>query len=110
MVTLEPPELVTVSFSTWLPGSWMLPKFRVEGLVPRKPGVAGGGAGTGVVSVPVPARKIVDVSKRRLPFLPTRADTTYIRPPAAPADNGAKVAAKCTLCPGVTVTGRFGPL
>src|SRR5882724_8884254 len=110
MVTLEPPELVTVSLSAWLPDTWMLPKFGLEGLVPRKPGVAGGGAGTGVPSVPVPARRIVDVLKRRQPFLPTRADTTSIRPPAAPADNGVKVAAKRTLCPGVTVTGRFGPL
>jgi hypothetical protein len=58
IVTLEPPELVTVSYSIWLPGSWMLPKFRLAGLVPRKPGVAGVPE-TG--AVPMPAREIVVV-------------------------------------------------
>ena len=109
MVTLEPPELVTVSLSIWLPESWMLPKFRLEGLVPRKLGVAGE-TGTGVAPVPVPAREIAEVSKRHQLRLPYRVEITYILPLAAPADSGVKVAAKPTLCPGVSVSGKFGPL
>jgi hypothetical protein len=59
MVTLEPPELVTVSLRTWLPGSWTLPKLRLEGLVPRNPGA--GGPETGGAPMPVPAREMVEV-------------------------------------------------
>jgi hypothetical protein len=111
MVTLEPPELVTVSLSTLLPGIWMLPKLRLEGLVPRNPGVAVGGVTGGVpVAMPTPAREMVEVSGKRKLRLPFRADTTNIRPLAPPADSGVKVAAKFTLCPGATVTGKLGPL
>ena len=87
----------------------MLPNFRLEGLVPRKPGVAGG-RDTGVASVPVPASEIVEVSRRRQLRFPFRVETTDILPLVSPADSGVKVAAKRTVCPGATVTGKFGPL
>jgi hypothetical protein len=85
----------------------MLPKFMLEGLVARKPGVAGVPE---TADVPVPAREIVVVLKRRLLRFPIRVDTTDIFPLAPPADSGVKVAAKRTLCPGATVIGNLGPL
>jgi hypothetical protein len=111
IVTLEPPALVTVSFSILLPGIWMLPKLILEGLAPSKPGVAGGRGGvvTGAL-VPQPARVIVEVLERRHLPLTKWPDTTNILPLALPADSGVKVAAKSTLFPGAMVTGKLGPL
>jgi hypothetical protein len=56
IVTVEPPELVTVSYRIWLLATWILPKFMLEGLAARKPGGAGVPE-TG--AVPMPAREIV---------------------------------------------------
>jgi hypothetical protein len=58
IVTVEPPELVTVSYRIWLLATWILPKFMLEGLAARKPGGAGVPE-TG--AVPMPAREVVVV-------------------------------------------------
>ena len=105
IVRLEPPELVTVSYSIWLLATWILPKFMLRGLAARKPGVAPESG-----AVPVPAREIVAELKRCLLLFPIRVEvTTDMLPLAPPADCGVKMAAKRTLCPGATVIGKFGP-
>ena len=103
IVTLEPPELVTVSYSIWLLATWILPKFMLEGLAARKPG----GAGVPEIgAVPVPVKEIVVALKRCL----LRFHTTDKLPLAPPTDCGVKVRGKRTLCPGATVIGKFGPV
>jgi len=105
IVALEPPELVTVSYSIWLLATWILPKFMFEGLAARKPGVAPESG-----AVPVPAREIVVVLKRCFWLFPIGAEvTTDVLPLVPPADCGVKATARRTLCPGATVIGKFGP-
>src|SRR5258708_37705314 len=105
MVRFEPQELVTVSCSIWLLVSWILPKFMLEGLAARKPGVVPERG-----AVPVPAREIVLALKRCLLLFPILVEvTTDILPLALPADGGVKMTAKGPLCQGATVVGKVGP-
>jgi hypothetical protein len=106
IVTLEPPELVTVSYSIWLLATWILPKFMLDGLAARKPGVVPESG-----AVPVPAREIVVALRRCFWLFPIGVEATTDRLPLVPpADCGVKVTARCTLCPGATVIGKFGPV
>jgi hypothetical protein len=108
IVTLEPPELVTVSYSIWLLATWILPKFMLEGLAARKPG----GAGVPEIgAVPVPVKELVLALKRCLLRFQVRVEVTTDKLPLAPpTDCGVKVTGKRTLCPGATVIGKFGPV
>ena len=81
----------------------MLPKFMLEGLAARKPGVAGGAGVPETGAVPVPASVSLD----------GELDASLMNempPELVPDPWGAKVTVKETLCPAVSVTGKLMPL
>jgi SpoU rRNA methylase family enzyme len=92
IVTLDPPELVTVSERVCLFDTCTLPKLRLVGLDPTTPGAN-----------PVPDSGIVNVGFDAFEVIATL-------PLAAPADVGLNETLKVALCPDVSVTGAAIPL
>ena len=92
MVTLVPPELVTVSDKDCLFPTVMLPKLRAVGLAPSAPGVT-----------PVPDRGMVRVGFGAL-------EVIVRLPLTLPADDGANETLNVALCPAVRMTGVVIPL
>jgi hypothetical protein len=92
MVIVDPPELVKVSCSVLLEPVCTEPKLRLDGLVPRVPGVA----------VPVP-------DSGTLKAEPVASLAMVKVPLAAPADAGAKTTLNVALVPAAIVSGRVRP-
>lgn len=92
MVTLEPPELVNVPESVWLPPTCTEPKLRLDGLAVNAPG-----------AMPDP-----ESGKLKLEF--EALDVIATLPVTLPDDCGAKVTKKLTACPAESVVGTLSPL
>jgi len=106
-VTLEPPELVSVTYCVWLLATWMVPKFILEGLAARYPAVAAVADSEFDV---VPERRIVVLLERCLPLLPIAVQlTTDMLPVALPLVCGENITDKLALRCGSRVIGKPGP-
>jgi len=106
-VTLEPPELVRVTYCAWLLATWMVPKFILEGLAVRYAAVA---AVAESEFDAVPERRIVVLLERCLPLLPMPVQlTTDTLPVALPLVCGENITDKLALPCGSRVIGKPGP-
>ena len=92
IVTLEPPEFVTVSDCDWLLPTVTLPKLRLVGFDPSAPG-----------ATPMPDNGMVRVGLEAF-------EVTVTLPLTLPADPGVNLTVKVALWPGVIVTGAVIPL
>jgi hypothetical protein len=92
IVTLVPPEFVSVAESVWLVPVCTFPKARLEGFETSDPGV-----------IPVAASAMA-----RDGFVASLAMVTL--PLTVPADCGAKMTLKPWLCPAASVNGNVSPL
>ena len=92
MVSVVPPEFVSVSVSDFEVPFCTFPNARLAGFATRSP-----------CDAPVPDRAIV-----KLGFEPS--DVMVTLPLTAPLAAGVKVTVKVVLCPAVSVTGKLSPL
>lgn len=96
IVTLEPPELVSVSVIVWELPTWTLPKARLDG---------DGMSWPDVIPVPDTGNLTVFVTPRPCPRPDRTLNEIDTTPLSVPDDGGANVSCPLTLCPPARVTG-----